>query len=69
MFSVFPEVESVENAAVDTSDMVGLVLEALKVERFVVSSGDDSAWDIVCAGVEPLVEVEKLDVVTSVSVV
>ena len=43
MFSVFPEVESVENAGVDTSDMVGLVLEALKVERFVVSSGDDSA--------------------------
>ena len=61
--------ESVENAAVDTSDMVGLVLEALEVERFIVSSGDDSAWYTVCAGVEPLGEVEKLDVVTSVSVV
>ena len=37
------------------------------MERFVVSSGDDSAWDTVCAGIEPLGEVEKLDVVTSVS--
>lgn len=69
MFSVFPEVESVENPAVDTSDMVGLVLEALEEERLVVSSGDDSTWDTVCAGAEPLGEVEKLDVVTSVRVV
>ena len=69
MVSVFPDLKSVENANVDTSDMVGLVLEALEVERFVISSGDDVPWDTVCAGVEPLWEVEKRDVVTSVSVV
>ena len=69
MFSVFSEVESIENVVVDTSDMVGLVLEALEVERFVGSSGDDSVWDAVCAGVELLGKVETLDVVTSVSVV
>ena len=69
MVSVFPDMESVGNVSVDTSDMVGLVLVALEVERFVVSTADDVPWNAVCEGAEPLGEVEKLDVVTSVCVV
>ena len=69
MVSVFPDMESVGNASVDTSDMVGLVWVALEMKRLVVSSGDDVPWNAVCAGAEPLGEVEKFDVVTSVCVV
>ena len=61
--------ESVENAAVDTSDMVGLVLVTLEVEWLVVSFGVDVPWDVVSAGGEPLGEGKKLDVVTIVSVI
>ena len=68
MVSVFTEVESVDNGAVGTSDMVGSLLVSLEVNRLVVSSGDDVPWDTVCSGVELLGEVENLDVVTSVSV-
>ena len=67
--SVFPEEESVVKSAVDTSDMVVLVLESLEVDRLVVSSGVDVPWDAVCEGFEPLGEGEKLDMVTSVCVV
>lgn len=69
MVSIFPDVVSAENAAVEKSDMVGLVLETLRVERLVFPSGDDCAWDTVCAGDGPLGEVEKLDLITSGSVV
>lgn len=69
MVSVFPKVECVENAAIDTSDMVGLVLVTLEVGWLVVSSRDDVPWDAVCEGVEPLGEEKNRDVVTSVCVV
>ena len=69
MFSSFTTVESVENAAVDTSDMVGLVLVTLEVDWLVVSFGVDVPWDTVSSLGEPLGEAEKLDVVTIVSVI
>ena len=68
MVSVFPELESVESAAVDTSDDVGLVLITVE-DRLAVSPADDVSWDTVWAGVEPLGEAENIDVVTAVCVV
>ena len=68
MVSVFPELESVESAAVGTSDEAGLVW-ITEEDRLAVSPGDDIRWDTVCAGVEPLGEVENVDVVTSVCVI
>lgn len=66
---MFPEVESVEGAVVNTSDVAGDVLLTLEVTSLVVSSGDDVTWDTVCAGVEPVGEGEGVDVTTSVRVV
>ena len=68
MVSVFPELESVESAAVGTSDGVGLVLITVE-DKLAVSPGEDVNWDTVCAGVEPLGEVENVNMVTSVCVV
>ena len=63
------ELESVESIDVDTSDVVGLVLMTVGVDMLVVSPGDDIPWDTVCAGFESIGKGEKLDMVTSVSVV
>ena len=63
------ELESVESIDVDTSDVVGLVLMTVGVDMLVVSPGDDISWDTVCPGFESIGKAEKLDMVTSVSVV
>ena len=68
MVSVFPELESVESAAVGTSDEAGLVWITVE-DRLAVSPVDDVPWDAVCAGGEPLGEVENVDVVTVVCVI
>ena len=67
--AVFTEEDSVENAAVSSSDMVDFVLTMVEDDRLIVSAGVDVPWDTVWAGVESLGEREKFDVVTSVSVV
>ena len=41
MIPVFPGVESGDNGSVGASDMVGLVLGTMEVNRLVVSSGDN----------------------------
>ena len=66
---VFPEEDSIENAVVGSSDVIEFVLTMGEVDRLVVLDEDDGPWDTVWAGVESLGEEEKLDVVTSVSVV
>ena len=66
---VFPEEDSIENAVVGSSDVIEFVLTMGEVDRLIVSAGVDVPWDTVWAGVESLGEEEKLDVVTSVSVV
>ena len=65
---VFPEEDSVENAAVSSSDVVNFVLLMVEDDRLIVSAGDDVPADTVWAGVESLGERKILDVVTSVSV-
>ena len=69
MIPVFSRVESVDNGAVGASDMVVLVLVMMDVNKLVVSSGVDVPWDAVCAGAEPLGEVENVELVTSVCVI
>ena len=51
-----------------TSDEAGLVWITVE-DRLAVSPVDDVPWDAVSAGVEPLGEVENVDVVTVVCVV
>ena len=63
------ELESVESVAFDSSDVIGLVLMTIEVDMLFVSAGDDVPWDTVCAGFESTGEAEKLDMVTSVSVI
>ena len=67
--AVLPGADPVEGAVVGTSDVVGIVLVTVELEGTGVSSGEKIPWDTVSAAVEPLGEVERDDVVTSVTVV
>ena len=67
--AVLPGVDSVEGAVVGTSDVVGIVLVTVELEVTGVSSGEEILWDTVSVAVEPLVDGERDDVVTLVTVV